>query len=56
MPEPPLPISISTTQSESFDMAEVEKRGGALMHQSKFNSHLVLGLQRERGIEDFWRN
>ena len=56
MPEPPLPILVSTTRSESFDMAEVEKRGGALMHQSKFNSHLVLGLQRERGIEDFWRN
>ena len=53
MPEPPLPISLSTTQSESFDMNEVEKRGGALMHQSEFNSHLVLGLQRERGIEDF---
>ena len=50
MPEPPLPISISTTRSESFDMAEVEKRGGALMHQSDFNSHLVLGLLREREV------
>ena len=26
------------------------------MHQSDFNSHLVLGLLRERGIEDFWWN
>ncbi|KAL0009653.1 hypothetical protein SO802_004761 [Lithocarpus litseifolius] len=53
MSEPPLPISLSTTRSESSDMAEIELRGGVLMHQSDFNSHLVLGLRRERGIEDF---
>ena len=26
------------------------------LHQSNFKSHLVLGLRRERGIEDFWWN
>ena len=50
MPEPPLPISLPTTRFESFDMAEVEYRGGVLMHQSDFNSHLVLGLRREREV------
>ena len=49
MPEPPLPISLSTTWSESSDMAE----STSIWLQFPFSFGV---MKRERGIEDFWWN